>query len=180
MRALVPDLVSPHPLGAALPALFQDDDFAQRLTQAFDSVLSPIFSVLDNGPAYIDPRHAPDDFQLWLAGWMAVVLDSDWPPARRRALLLHAVELHRWRGTPPGLRQEIALMTGIEPEILEGGGVVWSTAPQPSLPDSPDAGRLTVRLRVGDPDSVDREQVERLVAEVKPAHLGHSVEVVPA
>jgi phage tail-like protein len=178
MRALAPDLATPHPLGAALPALYQDDDFAQRLTQAFDSVLSPIFSALDNGPAYIDPRHAPEDFQAWLAGWMAVALDPEWPPARRRALLLHAVELHRWRGTARGMRQEIALMAGVEPEILEDGGVVWSTTPQPALPDSPDGGRVTVRLRVADPDAVDLVRLERLVGAAKPAHLGHSVEVV--
>jgi phage tail-like protein len=180
MRALAPDLATAHPLGAALPALYQDDDFAQRLTQAFDAVLSPIFSVLDNGAAYIDPRHAPHDFQAWLAGWMAVALDADWPPARRRELLLHAVELHRWRGTARGMRREIALLTGVEPEILEGGGVVWSTTPQPRLPDSPDGGRVTVRLRVADPEAVDRARLERLVADVKPAHLGHTVEVVPS
>ena len=55
MRGLVPGLASPHPLGPALPAIYQEDDFAQSFLTAFDDVLAPIFSTVDNFPACLDP-----------------------------------------------------------------------------------------------------------------------------
>ena len=46
----------PAPIGEQLPALYADDDFAQRFTAGLDTVLAPVFSTLDNLPAYLDPR----------------------------------------------------------------------------------------------------------------------------
>ena len=83
MRGMVAGLASPHPLGAALPALYQEDAFAQRLTASLDEVLSPIFASLDGLASYLDPALAPDDFLDWLAGWVGVSLDETWPIERR-------------------------------------------------------------------------------------------------
>ena len=54
-RALVPGLPTPHALGTHLPAVYQEDPFAQALTAGLDDVLSPIFATLDNLGAYHDP-----------------------------------------------------------------------------------------------------------------------------
>ncbi|MGW2874684.1 hypothetical protein ACWDCZ_41715, partial [Kitasatospora sp. NPDC001225] len=66
-RAAVPGLPSPHPIGELLPALFAEDDFAQRFTAGLDTVLAPVFATLDNLPAYFQPGLAPADFLDWLA-----------------------------------------------------------------------------------------------------------------
>ena len=102
MRGMIAGLPSPHPLGASLPALYQEDAFAQRLTGALDEVLAPIFSSLDTLHAYLDPALAPDDFLEWLAGWVGVTLDETWPIERRRQLVADATQLYRSRGTVAG------------------------------------------------------------------------------
>ena len=79
-------LVSPHPLGAYLPALYQEDEFAQRWTSGLDVVLAPIFHSMDNIEAYLDPRLAPADFLDWLASWMGLVADETWPAGAHSCL----------------------------------------------------------------------------------------------
>ena len=71
-RGLVPRLDTPRPMGPELPALFQDDSFAQRLTGAFDDMLAPVFSTLDNFEAYLDAWLSPEDFLDWLGAWVVV------------------------------------------------------------------------------------------------------------
>lgn len=177
MRGLIPDLDSPHPLGARLPGLYADDDFIQRLASAFDALLAPIFATLDCLPAYFDPRLAPEDFLDWLADWVGLAVDESWTVERRREVVSHAVELHGWRGTRRGLAKHVRLITGGEVEITESGGCAWSQRPRTRLPGS-DRPALHVRVRVPDPSTVDLRRLDALVAEAKPAHLPHTVEVV--
>ena len=54
MRTAVPGLVTPHPIGRPLPALYLDDDFTQRLTAGLDEVLAPVLLTLDCLDAYLD------------------------------------------------------------------------------------------------------------------------------
>jgi phage tail-like protein len=187
VRRTVADLVSPHPLGAALPGLYQDQEFVPatgevrpgfgvRFSEAFDELLAPVFSSLDNLDAYFDPQLAPPDFLDWLGEWVGVELDENWALKRRRALILRASELYRWRGTARGLAAAVAVLTGVEPEIVDSGGVAWSQQPQSMLPGSPDA-HVTVHLRVEDPESLDRTRLDAVVAAAKPAHVTASVEV---
>jgi phage tail-like protein len=179
------DLASPHPLATLLPGLYQDDELVIRFTEALDTVLAPVTSVLDSSDAYVDPRLAPLDFVTWLAQWVGVELDASWPQERQRALVARAAELYAWRGTVRGLAALIAITTGIEPEILETGGVGWTAEPPPSggLPGSPSAA-LVVRLRLpagsagAAADAIDVDRLDRLVAQSKPAHIPHRVEVV--
>lgn len=101
-RGAVPGLPSPHPIGEWLPALYAEDDFAQRFTAGLDTVLAPVFATLDNLPAYFQPRLAPADFLGWLASWVAVEADPAWPEEVRRSVVERAVELHRWRAPGAG------------------------------------------------------------------------------
>lgn len=178
-RGLVASLVNPHPLGAYLPALYQEDDFAQRFTSGLDDVLAPIFSSIDNLEAYLDPSLAPEDFVDWLGTWMGLVLDETWPLERRRAFVSRASDLYRVRGTPVGLAAHVEIFTGGEVEIVEGGGAGWSSKTGGELPGSR-SPELLVRVTVGDPSTVNVARLNALVAEAKPAHLAHRVEVVSA
>lgn len=177
MRVGLDDLGVVTALGVNLPGVYHDDDFAQRLLGAFDQVLAPVLCTLDNLDAYLDPALAPDDFVHWLASWVGLVLDESWSAERQRTLVGRCHELFRWRGTARGLSEQVALYTGIVPELSESGGCSWSPTPAGDLPGRP-GSTFTVTLRTPDPGSVDTKRVEALVAMAKPAHLEHEVRVV--
>jgi len=67
----------------------------------------------------------------------------------------------------------------VEPQIIESGGVAWSTTPGTPLPGRP-WPHVVVRLAVDDPDAVDVGRVRALVAAAKPAHVRAEVEVAAA
>lgn len=178
MRGLVEGLSSPHPMAAGLPSIYQEEDaFTVRFTEAFDDSLAPIFSTLDNLPAYFDPRYAPEDFLAWLASWVAIELDETWDLERRRAAVLGGADLLRRRGTAIGLTTELELATGGQVEVLESGGSAWSLdAGSPMVGAARPA--LLVRIQVDKPDGVDADRVARIVEAAKPAHVPHRIEIV--
>jgi phage tail-like protein len=178
MRGIVDGLPSPHPLGSALPAVYQEEDqFAMRLTSAFDVALAPIVSTLDNLPAYFAPSLTPEDFLAWLSDWVAFDLDETWSVARRREAVARAVDILRRRGTSIGLAEEVGLVSGGEVEIVENGGTAWSLDPASPMVGSPKPA-LIVRVRVDDPAAVDADRLDRIIAAAKPAHVPHRVEVL--
>lgn len=176
-RAGIAELESPHPLGASLPAMYQEDSFAQRLTAALDEVLAPIFLTLDNQTAYLDPWLAPEDFLEWLAGWVGVALDESWPVERRREAVTRAAQLFRLRGTPGGLADHVQVFTGGSVEIVENGAVSFSIKPGSKVPGSAE-GSLLVKVKFDGEAPMTAGQIEQLVEALKPAHLPHRVEIV--
>ena len=177
MRGMIDGLESPHPIGFLLPALYQDDDFAQRFTTALDALMAPILNTLDCIDSYVDPGLAPVDFIDWLAEWVGVELDETWPIERQRQLVSKAVSLYEWHGTARGISQLVEIYTGAVPEIEESGATSWSPAPGGDLPGST-AATLKVKVTVADPDTVDVQRLDRIVGRAKPAHIVHQVEVV--
>ena len=175
-RGLVRSLVSPHPLLAQLPALYQDDAFTERFVSAFDAALAPIFATLDNLPWYFDPWLAPTDFLEWLASWFGMTLDESWSPERRRQLVAKAFEFYRLRGTAGGLKAQIEALTGGTVELHETGGVATSTTAGTAFPGSPNFAVL-VRVTIDDPASVNLGRLDALVAASKPAHVTHKIEL---
>ena len=174
-NGVVEGLDSPHPLIEGMPGLYQDDDFTQRWLSAMDDALAPVFLALDSLPAYLDPQLTPDDFLEWLAGWVGVLLDENWPIERRRNFVAQAAELYRLRGTTAGLAAHVRIFTGGEVEILESGGVHWSKRSGSDLPGTPG---YRVEVRVRDTDTpVDPARLDALVATAKPAHVVHRVRV---
>ena len=178
MRALIEGLQSSYRLGPALPAVYQEDDFAQRLLAALDDVMAPILSTLDNLECYLDPWLAPADFVEWLAGWVGLALDENWPLERQRALVASAAELYRWRGTAKGLAYYVALYAGSSPTIEESGGITWSSQPGSPVPGSRRPA-VRVRVRLRDPSPERTARVEAIVAAARPADVAFEVEVVP-
>lgn len=177
MRAHVDALASPYAFGELLPAIYQEDEFTMRWLSAFDEVLSPVVSVLDNVESYFDPTIAPLDFVEWLASWVGVELDETWPDDAKRELVANAVDLFRIRGTVHGLARHIAIYTGAEPEIEESGACTWSPQSGTELPGSARPS-LIVRVRVPDAGAVDARRLDRIVLASKPAHIPHRVEVL--
>lgn len=177
MRGTVAGLASPHPLGGTLPGLYADDSFTQRLCQALDELLAPVFATLDCFPAYLDPGTAPPDLLEWLAGWVGMAVDPDVPVARSRQLVAAAAQLYVWRGTPYAINTIFELTTGRTPEIEESGGTTWSQEPVGTVAD-PLESEVVVRLRTGDPGR-DEPRLTALLAAFAPAHVRCRLELLP-
>ncbi|MFI1764271.1 phage tail protein [Streptomyces sp. NPDC020800] len=178
-RAAVPGLPSRYPIGGQLPALYADDDFAQRFTAGLDTVLAPVFATLDNLPAYLDPRVTPTDFLAWLASWVGIADDPQWPVELRREAVARAVELHRWRGTRRGLVEALRLALGVQAEVTGDGGATWSRTAGAGLPPEP-AAEFLVRVRPGPGARVDLARVREILRAMCPVHTAFRVEVLPA
>lgn len=176
-RGLVPGLGLPRPLGKELPGIYQEDDVVMRLVSAFDEVLAPAVSSLDNLPAYLDPALTPDDFLDWLAGWVGVLLDETWPIERRRAFVAVAGQLYRTRGTSAGLAAQVRLFTAGDVEVVESGASAWSMTPGAAVPGKPE---FSLRVKVKPPAKppLDPARLDALVRAAKPAHVVHTVEVL--
>jgi phage tail-like protein len=107
-----------------LPAIFRRSDAIGRnvvrdICFVFEHLFGSVEEIVDNGHVFYDPFECPEDFLPWLASWTALVLDHDWPSAKKRAILKRAVDLYRIRGTKRGLALFLRLFTGHEPEIQE-------------------------------------------------------------
>lgn len=178
MRAAVDELISPHPLGAMLPGIYQGDDFAQRFTAGLDDVIAPVLSTLDNLAAYFDPATAPDDFLDFIAHWVGIDVEASWSVTRRRRVISHALELHRGRGTPHGIRAAVALVTRAPVQVSENGAAAWSQTPG-SQPPGDATPRLVVRIDTDELSELERRRIDALVAAVKPAYVPHEIELGP-
>ncbi|MFE3248651.1 phage tail protein [Streptomyces sp. NPDC059209] len=178
MRAAVPGLPTPHPLIDQLPAVYVEQDFLRRFLAALDDVLAPVLLTIDNVPAYLDHRTAPDDFLEWLASWVAVEPHEDSATDHRRAAVRGAVARHARRGTVGGLADAVRLETGTEPEIAESGGTAWSTSPNTPLPGGA-VPWVTIRVRAAEGRPLDRGRLEELIETEVPAHVGFSLELLP-
>lgn len=179
MRATIPGLGTPYPLGTLMPAIYQDDPATMRWMAALDDVIAPVISTLDCLGAYVDPMLAPEDFVVWLADWFGTVLDENWPTGRQRVAVARSVALYRQSGTVAGLRELIELVTGCEVEVTDSGGVAWSQAPNTALPGA-DEPAVGVRVSAAPGRDLDLKAIDDLVAAAKPAHVAHRVESVLA
>jgi phage tail-like protein len=176
-RGTVDGYASPWPLLVHLPGLYQDDVLAGELTSAFDEVLAPVIGTIDNFSAYLDPALTPEDFLDWLAGWVGLLPDENWPIERRRAIVALAAELYRNRGTVKGLAMHVKLFAAGEVDIVENGAAAWSTTPDVAIPGTPEFS-LVVRIKPSRKGSVDKARLDALVAAAKPAHVPHAIEIV--
>jgi len=173
MRGMVSELLSPVPMITRLPAILQEDDFLNRALPAFDDLIAPVYSTLDNLEAYVRPEYAPADFLDMLAGWVDVAVDEEWTEQQRRRIVADAAGLHRRVGTVGGIRDALQLAAGpaATVEVEESGGTSWSTEPGAPLPGSDDVGVvITITVTGGDPANLAR-RFERVAASVVPAYL---------
>ena len=179
MRGAADGMVSPFPIGEQMPSVYAEDDMAQRFTLALDDLLAPVISVLDCLPAYFTPGLAPVDFVAWLGTWLGAEITGDEPEETLRVMVAGAAGLHRLRGTAAGVREAVRLAFGVEPEVVESGGAVWSARPRGPFPGDP-TPHMTVRLRIANPESIDLARLERVVTSVRPAHIPCTIELLRA
>jgi phage tail-like protein len=167
-----------------LPALYQNDAFLARFLLIFQSILDPIEQTIDNTHHYLDPGLAPAHFLPWLASWVGLELDPGLDEERQRELIRRAVELSRWKGTRRGLREELKIRTGARALIVENfdGMRLGQDA---SLGLNTHLGArcdqfIAVTLATDGGQATTQHDADALVQELKPAHVGHVVRIVPA
>jgi phage tail-like protein len=114
-----------------LPAVYREDsvsaDFLARFLSIFDTLRGRTSAQITDIARYFDPKATPanpknvggPDFLAWLASWLGMSLQTNWPVEKRRELVRRAYRLYALRGTPAGLRLHIELYTGSQPRILE-------------------------------------------------------------
>ena len=168
-----------------LPAPFHADPFIGRFLLIFESILGPIERNIDNLASYFDPRMTPAELLPWLASWVGLELDENWPIAQQRQLVLWAATLYRWRGTRRGLRQHLRLYTGRTPLIVENfaglrvsqdGAMGINTR----LGDAPRPHWITVTVLSDKPEELDERIVRQIIELEKPAHVGYTLEILGA
>ena len=165
-----------------LPAVYSEDEFLGRFLNIFENILTPIEQTIGRVDLYFDPRMAPEGLLPWLASWINLVLDEDWPVHRRRQLIGAAVQMYRLRGTRRGLLEYLRIYTGAEPTITEHyGGIRLDGMSQLGLNSVLGRGRghrLIVVLELQPDSAFDLRKVEAIIEAEKPAHTAYDLVVV--
>lgn len=114
-----------------LPSVYREDpvsaDFLSRFLSIFDSMRGRTSWQISTIARYFDPAATPAnrrnqggvDFLSWLAGWLGLSLESNWPIEKRRKLVEQAHHLFDRRGTVEGVKLQVELYAGVRPQILE-------------------------------------------------------------
>lgn len=106
-----------------LPAIYQEDstssEFLQRFLSIFETVSYGLETEISTIARYFDPDTTPSDFLEWLASWLNISLEEEWPEDKKRQFMKQALELYKLKGTPAGLQKLIEFYTGKSSLILE-------------------------------------------------------------
>lgn len=181
MRGAAPGPV-PVSLARGVPEAFLGNDFTVGLVEAFDDVLAPVTGVLGDLDAYLDPRHAPDDFVVWVASWLSPQIGGRLRGAQARERLVDLRVALLARGTLGGVAAAVRACTGLDPVLRDSGGVAWSARPHGPLPGVR-AALLEVDVVLApdepDPDAL-LDLVRAVVDDVRPVHVPARVRRAPA
>lgn len=106
-----------------LPAIYQEDPVSKGFLERFLSVFESVFYDLETDISkvfrYFDPDTVPQNFLSWLASWLNIALEEDWPEEKKRQLIREASTIYKQKGTPAALRRLIEIYTEKTPIILE-------------------------------------------------------------
>lgn len=130
-----------------LPAVYSEDDRSRRSLERYLAVLQATADGIDRSIATIrrlfDPKAVPTGpFLEYLAGWIGVTLEEDWPDATKRRHLAAAPGLLRGRGTVKGLRDVLRV------NLADAAGDA-ALAAYPGLPAIVEGFRLRRGLALG-------------------------------
>ena len=170
-----------------LPALYTDqDEFMGRFLMLFDSFWEPTKDRIDHIEYYFDPKLTPPDLLPWLATWVDLVLDEQWPEAKRRQLLSAMVPLYRRRGTRGGLQDYLQIYTGRDVKITEHRAHNFQLGAGTRLGHSVALGKrnvphtFTVEVSVPPAPSLEaskrrQRKIEAIIESEKPAHTTYTL-----
>lgn len=157
---------------ALLPPIYHGDPFVHNFLGIFKSILEPLDRMISHIYYYFDPRLAPEHLLPWLATWVDLVLNENWPIERRRELIRFAAELYRTRGTRRGMNRYLRIYSGVEPQIIEPG---QERPGEAAL--APHTFRVIIETP--DPSQLDRALIEQIILAEKPAHTAYLLDIRP-
>lgn len=106
-----------------LPAIYQEDpvsrEFLERLLSIFETVFYDLETEISHIFKYFDSDTTPQNFLSWLASWLNIALEEDWPEEKKRYLIREAYSLYKRKGTLSGIIKLIEIYTGRAAIILE-------------------------------------------------------------
>jgi phage tail-like protein len=106
-----------------LPAIYQEDPVSREFLERFLSIFETVFYDLETEIShifkYFDPDTTPQNFLSWLASWLNIALEEDWPEEKKRHIIRAAYSLYKRRGTLSGIIKLIEIYTGKAAIILE-------------------------------------------------------------
>lgn len=147
-----------------LPAIYSEDDFTGRYLLVFESIMMPMFWLVDYFDMFLSPDTAPQEWLSWFASWFDILLLPELPEDRQRRLMSQVGWLFLRRGTKAGLERLLELYFGVKPEIIE----------------STDRDcHFTVRLALSQSSiRLGSDVVDRLIRSQKPAFADYSLEII--
>lgn len=162
---------------------YEDPPFLGRFLRGFEDASEPIRQTLDRMDSLFDSTAAPADFLPWLATWVALVLDENWPELSRRRLIREAVELYRWRGTRKGLTRYLEIYAGVSPTIDDQPFEGMRLGPNTLLGKNTTLGGVAphtfvVTLAVSDRRALNEQIVRDIIESEKPAHTAYALNIV--
>ena len=174
-----------------LPQLYQRTDltgrnFVRDLLWIFQHQFNQTEEKLEHLERFFDPLECPSEFLSYIASWVALTVEDDWPEAKKRNLIKKAVELYHLRGTPRGLKIFLKIFTGVDPQIHENVwpfdgvtvGVSSTVGVDTILMHSVDRAHsfvVEVPLPIQDVDAATIQKIHRIIEKEKPAHTDYYV-----
>ncbi len=172
-----------------LPQLFQeqtsgDNHILHEYLWIFQQLNDKVTQVVDRMPQLFRPLETDPRFLDWLASWIALHLDPDWPEEKKRKWLRFAPTLYSIRGTRAALTALLEMYVGVRPEIRENdwpfepfrvgitGEIGVSTT---ILPPMDFAHCFVVHLPMADNALTDDQiiRIHRVIQAEKPAHTNY-------
>ena len=173
-----------------LPSLYSRDNLMGRFLMLFESFWAPVSQQIRQVPYYFDPSVTPEEMLPWLASWLDLYLDPEWPEPQRRALLKSARRLYQKRGTAKGLLEYLEIYTGGEVQIIEHRADNFVVRRRADLGNSIALGRdnrphtFTVIVRLpaallgdGSQQSYWRQRVSAIINREKPVHTTYTLQI---
>jgi phage tail-like protein len=161
-----------------------ESPFFSRYLRGFDDAITPIRAALNKMELLFGPHSTPPDLLLWLAAWVCMPLDENWPEMKRRKLVAEAVELFRWRGTARGLSRFLRIYTGVVPTIHDQpqpgvrlGEQTLIGADDTIIGDIP-AHTFSVTIAHPAPETLDERILHSIIELEKPAHTGYRLMIL--
>jgi phage tail-like protein len=173
----------PYTFSQFLPALYQspDGEFLRRFLGGLEYLWTPMEGFLEDVSALYDTRQAPVEILPWLASWVGLVLDANWPENKRRLLVRKAVHLYQWRGTRKGIEEFLEVYTGIRPQISEPfqGSVIGPETvigADAVIGDVPEHC-FVVTVFVSEGEEINERAIRAILDAEKPAHTAYDLRI---
>jgi phage tail-like protein len=143
-----------------LPAVYKQPeesrDFLNRFLSVLDHLRGATEATVERFSFYLGPRSTAESFLGWLAGWVGMTLENQWPVWKRRKLLEQSPLLYRDRGKPAGLARHLEIYLGRAPAILELFRLRrWAFTGSAKLGDATLFGKtVAARLQLGENSTI--------------------------